>query len=496
MIKPNDQDRLPVCAALLAWAAKGVLPLHMPAHKGHYFLPEAKEFITPIGLACDFPSMEATDNGFHPSGCLRDAQALGAAAYGAGRTFYLVNGSTVGIAAAMLAAVRPGVKLLTSRFMHRSVFSAMVLSGAVPVYLPCRWSPSAGPLPPTPDEVEEALARHPDTGAVLVTNPTYYGLARNLRPVACSCHARGIPLIVDEAHGAHFRWLPPGGPAPALDCGADLVIQSVHKTIGSLVGSAQLHCRDGGVVCWTLVQQSLNLLQSTSPSYLLLDSLDVSRRWAYFNAAEAAERATAHCCGLRARLRRCAGLSVVSTGDRETDGCDLDPLRIVVGATGLGLSGIQLEAELLRRSNLYVEFAERDNVLLCLSLHDPPAVYDRVASAFESVTRSATGFMNRLEGRLHPSLVIPPMELTPRQAVFCSRRTVSLEDSVGAVAGEVIAPYPPGIPVVCPGELLTPWVVDLLRQVRSQGAYVMAQDPALRTISVIPHALCRPSLDC
>ena len=222
--------------------------------------------------------MTATDNTFHPTGCVRDAQRLASDLVGAEASFFLAAGSTLGVATALLASVPPGETVALPRNIHRSVVAGLVLAGARPRFIQHDVLPECGALGVTAEAVAAALDAKPDPAAVLLTRPSYYGLARDLGDVATLCHERGVPLIVDEAHGAHFRWLPDGGPEPALAAGADIAIQSWHKTLGSLVGSAMMHVGRGSLVGPERVQDALNFLQTTSPSLLLLASLDLVRR--------------------------------------------------------------------------------------------------------------------------------------------------------------------------------------------------------------------------
>ena len=223
--------------------------------------------------------MTATDNTFHPTGCVRDAQALAADLFGAGATFYLTAGSTLGVATSLLAAVPPGGTVVLPRNVHRSVVAGLVLSGALPRFVPHDVLPECGALGVSAAAVAAALDAEPKPAAVLLTRPSYYGLARELTDVAEVCHERGVPLIVDEAHGGQLCFFPEGAPSSALASGADLAVQSCHKTLGSLVGSAQLHVGRNSFVPAERVQHALNFLQTTSPNYLLLASLDIMRRW-------------------------------------------------------------------------------------------------------------------------------------------------------------------------------------------------------------------------
>ncbi len=275
-----DHERAPIYETLTNYVASGIYGFHTPGHKwGRFAAPELTELVGRSGLALDLPSMTATDNTFHPTHCVRDAQALAADLFGAGSTFYLTAGSTLGITTALLAAVPPGGTVVIPRNVHRSVVAGLVLSGALPRFVKHDVLAECGALGVSAPALKSALEKDPTPSAVLLTRPSYYGLARELEDVASVCHARNVPLIVDEAHGGHFCFMPGFAPKSALESGADLVVQSCHKTLGSLVGSAQLHASKNSLVPADEVQHALNFLQTTSPSLLLLASLDVQRRW-------------------------------------------------------------------------------------------------------------------------------------------------------------------------------------------------------------------------
>jgi arginine decarboxylase len=274
-----NHQRAPLFDTLESYARGGIYPLHTPGHKGGRFADaDLAKLVGTNGLALDLPGMTATDNTFHPTGCVRDAQALAADLVGADETFFLAAGSTLGVAAALMATVRPGEVVALPRNIHRSVVAGLVLSGARPRFMAHDVLPACGALGVPLEEVSSSLDAEPRPAAVLLTRPSYYGLARDLGDVASLCRSRRVPLIVDEAHGAHFHFLPPGSPEPALAAEADLVVQSWHKTLGSLVGSAMLHVGRQSLVGPQRVRDALNFLQTTSPSYLLMASLDLVRR--------------------------------------------------------------------------------------------------------------------------------------------------------------------------------------------------------------------------
>jgi arginine/lysine/ornithine decarboxylase len=477
------QARAPVYESLLAYQQQHITPLHTPGHKGILAPGGLEAFLTPLGLACDLPSMEETDNWFHPQSCIAEAQCLAADLYGAADTFYLSNGSTIGVQAMILAAVGPGEKILLSRNFHQSTFSALVLSGAVPVYLPSKWFRATGPLPPTLDEIQRCLQEHPDTRALFLVHPSYYGIGRALDDLAAFCQQQHITLLVDEAHGAHLHLLPAGYLSSALDCGADVVVQSVHKTLCSLVGTAQMHRSHHSIVSRQRLQWALNLLQSTSANYLLLASLDLTRRWAWLSGRDAFDRVVSSCRELRSRLAAIAGIRPLDPACfAELAGCSYDPTRLVVDVSGLGLSASQLEDHLQERFHIGIEFCDNSNVVCVLGPADSPETYLRLERAFLELAKASPG---KMADESRQAFTPPPVVLIPRKAAFCTNIRVPLCSAIGRVCGEVINIYPPGIPLICTGELFTADIVAACEAFLAQGACVFATDVSLATVLVL-----------
>ena len=274
-----DQTKAPLFRKLVEYASKGIKSLHTPTHRGIKSAPGVDELLTKLGLSCDLPSMEHIDSNYYPHNCIAEAQSLSAELLGVDESFFLANGSTIGIHAMMLATLEPGDKVILPRQVHISVISGLVLTGAEPIYLKPSWLKECGPIPPKAEDIKQMLLKHPDVKAVLITTPTYYGVGRSLEKIATLCKKQKIPLIVDEAHGAHLPFLPEGYLSSAIHSGADIVVQSYHKTLGSLIGTAQLLLCKNSLISKERLQKSLNLLQSTSTNYLLLATIDLTRLW-------------------------------------------------------------------------------------------------------------------------------------------------------------------------------------------------------------------------
>jgi arginine/lysine/ornithine decarboxylase len=430
---------------------------------------------------------------------VRDAQALAADLFGAGATFYLTAGSTLGVATSLLAAVPPGGTVLLPRNIHRSVVAGLVLSGALPRFVKHDVLPECGALGVTAGAVKLALEADPTPAAVLLTRPSYYGLARDLTEVAEVCHRRQVPLVVDEAHGGHFCFLPEGAPTSALGSGADLAIQSCHKTLGSLVGSAQLHVGRNSLISADRVQHALNFLQTTSPNYLLLASLDVQRRWLSQSGRALFAEAVRHAQQLSEEIDAIPGMRVLrAEADSRLAGHRLDPLRMVVNVNGTGWSGYDVERYLRTEFLVEDEMADQFSVVYILSPHDDAAARERLLDGLSAVggeprlaELSGAG-TPRLAGRT--SLVeeahllqppIPPLAMSPREAGLSRQTMVPREQAAGRTCAEMVMFYPPGIPLLMPGEVVTRETLEVCQHLLAAGANPYATDPTFEMICVV-----------
>jgi lysine decarboxylase len=512
-----DQSRAPILETLRDYIAGGTYAFHTPGHKaGRFAPPELVELWGQRTFDYDLPAMTATDNTLHPTHCVKEAQELAAELFGAAATFYLGGGATTGIAAMILAAVPPGGTILLPRNVHRSVAAALVLSGARPRFIEPEVLPECGALGLTVDAIEEAITgvacprlrghaeaangmatsedlrghatQHAKPSAVLLTRPTYYGLCRDISDISAVCRLHNIPLLVDEAHGPHFRFLPEGSPRPALDEGADLVAQSCHKTLGSLVGTAQVHVGRSSPVSPAQVRDALNLLQTTSPNYLQLVSLDANRRFMAQQGRELFASAVAEAERMTAAINKLPGLQVLSTDDDpRLDGHKRDPLRLVINVAGAGWTGY--DAELLLRNQFKIEDELSDwfNLVLVTSPNDDDGARERLLSGLTQISANPQAKKHSdIEAASHLlQPAIPPLAMTPRDAALGPKQAISLSHSVGRVCAESVMFYPPGIPLLMPGEQVTADILTVCRELLAGGAHCYASDPRLATIRVV-----------
>lgn len=448
---------------------------HTPGHKdGAYTWPEWREFLGPA-LPLDQTEVPGLDNLARPTGAIAAAQERAARFYGAARTFFLVNGASVGLIAVILATCRPGDEVLLPRYAHRAVFNALILSGARPVYLETPWleAPSL-PLGVPPANLAVALQEHPGARLLLLVHPTYEGIVPRTGELVNLAHDRGLPVLVDAAHGAHFG-LDPALPPSPLDLGADYVVQSTHKTMGALTQAAMLHLREEAPAAG--VAAALNLLQTTSPSYILMASLDLARLLAEEQGRRDWGRAVARAMMARERLAQ-AGLPPLApaavTGPAASG---LDVTRLVLPTAALGSNG-QAVAAALRRAGQEVELAGGDYILFIITPGDGEEKIEALLAALLSLPRPAgppAGVV--VSGKkLAPPAGIPEVALTPREAWLAPHRELPLKEAAGKIAAELIAPCPPGIALAVPGEVLTPAILDRLQAVRGPAGRVLVMD--------------------
>ncbi|HEY3395399.1 MAG TPA: aminotransferase class I/II-fold pyridoxal phosphate-dependent enzyme [Lacipirellulaceae bacterium] len=501
MTVQSDQERAPIYETLAGYARSGIYGFHTPGHKsGRFAAPELTDLVGRSGLALDLPAMTATDNTFQPTGCIHEAQQLAAEVFGAGQTFFLSAGSTLGVAAALLAAVPQGHTVAMPRNIHRSVVAGLVLSGALPRFVPHDVLPECGALGVTPGALVTALDTDPRPAAVLLTRPSYYGVARDVGDVAKVCRERGVPLIIDEAHGAHLHFLPAGSPVSALAAGADLVVQSSHKTLGSLLGSAMLHVGRESLIDAARVQDALNFLQTTSPSFLLLASLDVMRRWMWREGSGLFAAAVDEAHRIEDEIDALPGMRVLRPErDPRMAHHQRDPLRLVVNVSGTGWNGYEVERFLRTEYRIEDEMADWFNVVYVLSPRDDVEAGRRLIAGLRAVSEQGrVGIAHQLDhpeeavGGAHPTVSahllqppIPPLAMPPRRAALAKKAVVPLASATGRTCAEMVMFYPPGIPLLMPGEMVTKETVDVCRQLLAAGAHPYASDATLETIRVV-----------
>jgi arginine decarboxylase len=475
-------------------ATSGNAPFYTPGHKkGSGVVPQLLEQWGKSVFWADLPELPELDNLFAPEGVIQAAQALAADAFGGDLTWFLCNGSTGGIMAALLAVCHPGDQVILPRNVHRSVISGLILADAQPVFMQPEYDPAwdlAHGV--TPGSVAAALHHHPDAKAVLIVSPTYDGACCDVAAIAQVVHRQGLPLIVDEAHGAHFAFHPQL-PTPALACGADVVVQSIHKTLSALTQAAMLHLQ-GDLVEADRMTRALALVQSSSPSYLLLASLDAAR----YQMATQGHYLMQHTLDLaqqaRSRLMALAHIDLLQPAHACTPGfVALDPTRLTVNLVRLGIDGFTADECLNQHLGITAELPLLRQLIFILSLGNQAADVDRLVQGFEQLptfiptlpkASAAQGKLVMLDSLA--SWELPTVALAPRAAFFAPAETVEIQQAVGRPCAELVCPYPPGIPLLIPGEVVTQAAISMLQAIIAAGGVMTGcADPRLEFLRVV-----------
>jgi arginine decarboxylase len=497
-----DQDSTPYLDALLAYAARDPGRMHIPGHKGGPGAdPALHSLAGEAGLAHDIPALiDGIDVGERPTP-FEQAQALAAGAWGAKRSWFLINGASQGNQAACMALahtprtaasaaplpVAAGLQVVVQRNVHGSVVDGLVLGGLVPTFVAPELDPELGIAHClAPEALSEALDRTEGAVAAFVVSPTYFGACADVAALVDVAHSRGVPLIVDEAWGAHLHFhedLPPD----ALGAGADLVISSTHKIVGSLTQASMLHLGSGELLDEQVIDRCVSLVESTSPNSLLCGSLDAARRQAAVHGRELLAETIATLASTREAVREIEGLDVLDERLAGRPGvAGWDPLRLSIDVRGTGASGYRLASVTRELDDINFELAS-ENVAVAVFGMGAPA--EPQAQRLLAALRHAVEEIGASEREEHPEFAPPPpwgpLAKTPREAFLGPQEVVPFAEAQGRVAAESLAAYPPGVPNVLPGERLTRETLDFIAESVAHGGYVRgAVDRELQTLRV------------
>ncbi len=481
-----DQSRVPLLEALMEYIRSSPRRFHVPGHGGGGGAPP--ELLDVTGrevFSIDVTELPGLDDLNCPAGVIARAQELAARTFGAERSFFSVNGTTLGLQALMLAAGRPGGKVIVPGNCHRSVIGGLVLAGLAPVFINPAVVPGFYFAAGVPSgEMERALVEHPDALAVLCIHPTYYGAVGDLRGTASLVHGAGMSLLADEAHGCHL-YFHPDCPAGALEAGADAAVQSLHKTGGSLTQSSLIHLK-GGRMDGDRVFEAIKILQTSSPSYVLMASLDAARRRLANEGPSLMREVLDAAAWIRGELEGVSGIEIFGRNQLDGDGIfDYDPSRVVINVRGMGLEGPRAARWLARKHGIYVEMADRYNIVLALGLGVSREDCRHMVLAVRDLSLREGG--RPLPGNIAaPAIIRGKPVLGPREAWFAPARPVRLDHAAGHVSAEWVAVYPPGIPVLIPGEEISIDAVNYLTEAAKAGmGFQGPRDQELKYIRVI-----------
>ena len=459
------QKHAPVYEALEKFRKQRIVPFDVPGHKRGRGNPELKELLGEKCVSLDVNSMKPLDNLCHPMSVIKEAEELAAEAFGADHSFFMVGGTTSAVQAMVLTACRAGDKIILPRNVHKSVINALVLCGAVPVYVNPEVDKKLGiALGMELEELETAIKENPDAVCVFVNNPTYYGICSDLKGIVKLAHDNKMLCLVDEAHGTHL-YFEKSLPISAMEAGADMASVSMHKSGGSLTQSSLLLVNK--TVNWEYVAQIINLTQTTSASYLLLSSLDISRRNLALRGAESFSKVKDMAEYARAEINSIGGY--YAYGAEIVNGksiYDFDVTKLSVYTRDIGLAGIEVYDLLRDEYDIQIEFGDIGNILAYISIGDRIRDIERLVNALADIKRL---YEKEQLPTISGDYIQPEVVVSPQEAFYSDKISVPIKESVGKICAEFIMCYPPGIPILAPGERITSDIVDYILYAKEKG---------------------------
>lgn len=481
-MKQYSQERTPLHEALEKHRLERMAHFDVPGHKGGRGNKELKYFLGEQTLKLDVNSMKPLDNLCHPVSVIKEAQQLAAQAFGAKEAFFIVNGTTAAVQAMIMSTCKSGEKVIMPRNVHRSAINALVVCGAVPVYVNPGINKQLGiPLGMSVKDVEQAIIENPDAKAVMVNNPTYYGICSDLRKIVEMAHAHGMRVLVDEAHGTHF-YFGEHMPVSAMQAGADMAAISMHKTGGSLTQSSLLLC--GENVNTDYVRQVINLTQTTSGSYLLMSSLDIARKNLSLHGKEMFQKTVDFAEYAREEINKLGGYYAFAQELEDGDTVyAFDPTKLSVHTRDIGLAGIEVYDLLRDDYGIQIEFGDIGNILAIISSGDRNLEIERLISALSEIKRLHS---KDVTGMFDHEYINPKVVMPPQTAFYAEKRTLPIMESAGEVCAEFVMCYPPGIPILAPGELITEEILKYTDYAKKKGCFMTGtQDMSIEHIQVV-----------
>lgn len=481
-MKDFDQTRAPILEALKAHKAARVVPFDVPGHKQGRGNPELTAFLGRACLEADVNSSKPLDNLCHPVSVIKEAEALAAQAFGGANAFFMVSGTTSAVQSMVLSVCKQGDEIILPRNVHRSVIGALVLCGAAPVYVNPQTNERLGiALGMSVGDVKKAIEAHPSAKAVLVNNPTYYGICSDIKQITNMAHMHGMAVLADEAHGTHFSF-GENMPISAMAAGADMASISMHKSGGSLTQSSILVT--GPRINAGHVRQIIGLTQTTSGSYLLMSSLDISRK----NLALNGKQIFSKVCDLAQYARD----EISEIGDyyayaREiVNGdtiFDYDPTKLSINTLDIGLAGVEVYDILRDEYDIQVEFGDIANILAYISVGDRDRDIERLVSALAEIRRR---YKRSKSGMMRMEYISPQVAATPQEAFYADKRSVLIEQCAGEICAESVMCYPPGIPILAPGERITEEILEYIRYMKEKGGSLTGpEDLSIERLNVL-----------
>lgn len=478
----NSQNRAPIFEAIVTHMENRVVRFDVPGHKGGKGNPELAEFLGSVTMQADVNSMKPLDNLCHPVSVIKEAEELASQAFKSKDAFLMVNGTTAAVQTMIMAVCKPGDKIIMPRNVHRSAINALVVCGAIPIYVNPDINKRLGlPLGMKVSEVEEAIANHPDAKAILVNNPTYYGICSPLKKIVELAHNAGMKVLADEAHGTHF-YFGDNLPVAGMHAGCDLAAVSVHKTGGSLTQSSFL--LSNGSISSGYIRKIINLTQTTSASYLLMVSLDTARKNLALHGKKIFAKNLELAKYCREEIAHIGGYYPFSKELVNGDSIyDFDETKLSIHTLDLGLAGIEVYDILRDDYNIQIELGDLGNILAIISAGDRKKDIERLLSALADIKRR---FEKDNTGMFDHEYITPDVVLAPQVAFYAPSISLPLKECIGHIAGEFVMAYPPGIPILAPGERITQEIIDYIEYAKAKGCSLTGpQDMAVERIQVL-----------
>jgi len=472
----DKQNKVPVFDTLLGHAKRNVTSFHTPGHKNGKGIDPVLKQVTGDGLyKFDVTVFDEVDSLHDPVGPIKKAEELMAQAYGVKHSLFLVNGTSVGNIAMFLSACDPGDSIIVSRSSHKSIMGGIILSGVWPIWLQPTIDQNLDIIfNSTYEEIKQALEMYPEARAVFLTSPTYNGVATEVKKIADLCHRKGKILLVDEAHGPHLKFNDKL-PMSAVDAGADLCVQSTHKILSALSQGSVLH-HNSKLVDINRVKKIVSMLQTTSPQYLTLASIDLARRQAVLHGKEMFDKVIEAAEWARKEINeKIPNMRCLTKNDIKDRNFDLDLTKLTINVTKTGLSGYEVDSILAKEYNIQVDCSDTFNLIAIMGIGSDMYDVQKLVSALKDISKKYKGTQKNWILKI-PSLATE-MVMTPRE-VFLSHdiKKIPLAKSVGHVSAQVLTPYPPGIPVVIPGERISKEICDYLIEMVSKGVRISGQE--------------------